>query len=344
MMAIHSATGAFATEWISYCLERGIPFKKVDCFSTDIIPQLQGCSALLWHWEHHDFEAQLFARQLIASVEEMGIRVFPSTKTSWHYDDKVGQKYLLEACGAPLIPSYIFYDRESALNWITETSFPKVWKLRGGAGAQNVRLLKSPQEARKIVQRAFSRGFKNSRFHPLNDRLWEFRRDKTLKSFLNITRGLIRAAFPHKKYARSPVQQDYVYFQDFIPDNSFDIRVIVIGKRAFAIKRLVRDGDFRASGSGRLIYEPIQIPSECITIAFQVTSRLASQCCAFDFVYDGNDWAIVEISYAFSATAYRKCPGFWDKTLEWRDEAVIPERFILDDMLADLHARDMQDD
>jgi glutathione synthase/RimK-type ligase-like ATP-grasp enzyme len=51
-------------------------------------------------------------------------------------------------------------------------------------------------------------------------------------------------------------EKNYVYFQDFIPQNDFDIRIIVIGKRAFAIKRMVRKGDFRASGSGNIKYDP----------------------------------------------------------------------------------------
>src|SRR5690606_41519867 len=65
----------------------------------------------------HDALPILFARQLIASLEEMGIHVFPDLNTCWHYDDKVGQKYLLEAIGAPLVPTHIFYDRAAALAW-----------------------------------------------------------------------------------------------------------------------------------------------------------------------------------------------------------------------------------
>lgn len=338
VIAIHAESGAFAAEWIAYCREKGIAFREVDCFATDITRQLQGCRALLWHWEHHDFEAQLFARQLITCAEVMGIHVFPSSATSWHYDDKVGQKYLLEACGAPLVPSYVFYDKKTALMWVAETGFPKVWKLRGGAGSQNVRLLYSAREARRIVLRAFGRGFGNSRLHAVKDRLWAFRRDRTVKAFLNIARGIARVFVPHEKNARSPVQQDYAYFQDFIAGNSFDIRVVVIGARAFAIKRLVREGDFRASGSGCLIYSHGEIPTECVNIAFRVAGRLGSQCCAFDFVSDGKSWLIVEISYAFTASAYKKCPGYWDSTLAWHDVPVTPERFMLDDLLASLQA------
>lgn len=333
MIAIHTRTGSFAPEWADYCREHGVAHKEVDCFSSTIIDQLRGCSALLWHWQHDDYRAALFARQLIASVEEMGIAVFPNTATCWHYDDKVGQKYLLEAIGAPLVPSYVFYDRNTALRWVDSTTFPKVWKLRGGAGSQNVRLVRSQDEARRMVERSFGRGWGNARLHALQDRIWHFRRDRSLASFVNIGRGLVRAIAPHDNNARAAVQRDYAYFQDFIPDNSFDIRVVVIGNRAFAIKRMARSGDFRASGSGAIVYDVDQIPVECVRVSLDVARTLHSQVYAFDFVLRGGAWLIIEISYAFSAAAYRRCPGYWDDTLQWHVAPVTPERFMIEDLL-----------
>lgn len=343
MIAIHTKTGEFAAEWVNYCREKSISYKEVDCFSSDIVNQLRGCKALLWHWPYHDYHATLFARQLVVSAEKMGLVVFPSTATAWHYDDKVGQKYLLEAIGAPLIPSHVFYDKVVALKWVEETKFPKVWKLRGGAGSQNVRLVWSKEAARRIVKRSFGAGWANSRFHALQERFWHLRRDKSLASFVNIWRGIVRVLVPHEKKARSPLQRDYVYFQDFVPDNDFDIRVIVIGKRAFAIKRMVRAGDFRASGSGSIKYDPDQIPQECIRISFDVAHSLRSQSCAFDFVRHGHLWVILEISYAFSADAYRQCPGYWDASQHWHTESVTPERFMLEDLLEKISSGDAGD-
>lgn len=336
MLAIHTKSGSFVPAWIQYCEENSIPYKDVDCFASDIVEQVKGCDALLWNWAHHDYRAQLFARQLIASVEEMGISVFPNTATCWHYDDKVGQKYLLEAIKAPVVPTHVFYEKDRALSWVERTSFPKVWKLRGGAGSQNVRLVRTKQEARKVVKKSFGRGWRNSRFHPLKDRVWHFRRDRDLRSFLNIARGIVRVFVPHESNAKSQNQRNYVYFQDFIPDNDCDIRIIVIGDRAFAIKRMIREGDFRASGSGAIRYERHEFPEECVKIAFDVTDRLRSQSCAFDFVQREGKWLIVEISYAFNLAVYKPCPGYWDKNLEWNEEAVTPERFMIEELLAGL--------
>ena len=69
------------------------------------------------------------------------------------------------------------------------------------------------------------------------------------------------------EYARvTGNEKGYIYFQEFIPDNDFDIRVIVIGDKAFAIKRMVRENDFRASGSGSILYEKEHFTDETIRI------------------------------------------------------------------------------
>ena len=47
--------------------------------------------------------------------------------------------------------------------------------------------------------------------------------------------------------------KDYVYFQKFLPNNKYDIRIVVIGDRAFGFIRYNRENDFRASGSGKRI-------------------------------------------------------------------------------------------
>ena len=124
-IAIHNRPGSFSDRWIEYCQEKGIDYKVVNAYDSDIICQISDCDAFMFHHHHGNYKDVLFARQLLYSLEESGKRVFPDWRTCWHFDDKVGQKYLLEAIGAPLIPSYVFYTEKEALNWIRQTTFPK---------------------------------------------------------------------------------------------------------------------------------------------------------------------------------------------------------------------------
>ncbi len=139
-IAIHHRKGSFSDRWIQYCEIHNIVYKLVDCYSNKIIEDLKGCDGLIWHWNQNDYKAALSARQITKSIESMGLKIFPDTNTSWHFDDKVGQKYLLEAINAPMVESHVFYTKKEAMEWLSSTSFPKVFKLRGGAGSVNVKL------------------------------------------------------------------------------------------------------------------------------------------------------------------------------------------------------------
>ncbi len=334
MLAIHHSTNSFSEKWVEYCNQNNVQYKLVDCYRSDIIEQMQDCSALMWHWVFYDYKATLFARQLIYTLEKMGKKVFPSSDTSWHYDDKVGQKYLLESIGASLVPTYVFYDKQDALDWAKITLYPKVFKLRSGAGSQNVSIVKNFVVAMKLINQAFDQGFKSTnRLYLLKERLWQFKRDKTVTSFLNISKGIGRLFIPTKEEKNLPKERNYIYFQNFIPHNDSDIRVIVIGNRAFAIKRMVRSGDFRASGSGNIKYDPDLIPVECLIISFDLTKRLKAQSVAFDFILDSGNPFLVEISYCFSASGYLPCPGYWNEKLEWREGSFTPEYFMIEDFL-----------
>ena len=137
MIAIHHRLGSFSDKWIEYCDQYNIQYKLVNCYSSNIVEHLKDCTGLMWHWSHYDYKASNFARQLTYSIELSGKKVFPDSRTCWHFDDKVGQKYLLEAIGAPLVKSYVYYGKNEATAWARNTIYPKIFKQRGGAGSLN---------------------------------------------------------------------------------------------------------------------------------------------------------------------------------------------------------------
>ncbi len=334
-LAIHKEDGSYSERWISYCLENNIAHKIVNCFDTDIIVQLRDCSALMWHWNQNDYRAMLFAKQLILSLQNMNIKIFPDVNTSWHFDDKLGQKYLFESINAPLVKSYAFYNEIDAHSWIETTTFPKVFKLRGGAGSVNVKLIINKIDAKKIINKAFSRGFNPiNRYARLKDRIWGFKRDKNWVTFKKIIGGFIRLFYLTEIEKFSTKEIGYVYFQDFIKNNTFDTRVIVIGERAFAVRRYCRNDDFRASGSGLLAYEREIFDERMIRIAFETSNNLNTQSAAYDFVIDNDEPKIVEISYCFlMGKFYDNCHGYWDSELNWHDKEVNPQIFMIEDFL-----------
>jgi len=339
-LAIHHRERSFSDRWIAYCREQRIPYAVVNCLETDIIQKLTSCDALLWHWDHNDPRELFAARHVSMAAEAMGMVIFPSIPTCWHFDDKVAQKYLLEATGAPLIPTFIFYNLKEALQWIGKTSFPKVFKLRRGAGSTNVRLVRTRDEARALAKQAFSRGFKPvpEYWNDAGKRYRVARRRSDLLGVLSrVPKTLLEIRQKNQLMGR---EKGYLYFQDFLPDNQFDTRVTIIGDRAFGFIRRVRPGDFRASGSGDIDYDPQKIRVECVETAFEVAKKIGSQSMAFDFITtpDGRPM-IAEISYCYVAAFVHNCPGHWDHQLNWHPGHTWPQDAILIDLLETIAKR-----
>ena len=341
-IAIHRSDNSFSSRWIAYCDRKGIPYKIVNCYATDIIQQVADCDALMWHHNHMISKDILFAKGLLFALEQSGKVVYPDFKTAWHFDDKVGQKYLLESIAAPLVNSYVFYDKTSALQWIGDTTFPKVFKLRGGAGSANVKLAKSQSEAIHLTRKAFGKGFsQNDSIGNLKERIRLFRLGKT--SFWDVAKGFIRLVYPTRFEKIAGREKGYVYFQDFIPDNSFDIRVIVIDNKAFAIKRMVRKNDFRASGSGHILYEKEHFDEQTIRLAFDLNKKIQGQSVAFDFVFDNGTPKVVEISYGFLKEGYDSCVGFWDDGMNWHEGRFDPCEWMVDLVVKQISERNETD-
>lgn len=332
-IAIHHRSGSFSDRWIIYCQENDIQYKIINCYDNDIINQVRDCDAILWHFHHEIYKDVLFAKQLLLSIELSGKRVFPDMRTSWHFDDKVGQKYLLESFSIPLVPSYVFYTKKDAFDWVNTTSFPKVFKLRGGAGSANVKMIKNKDEAISIIHKAFGAGFSQfDRLGYFKEKYNKFKDGK--ETLLGVVKSIGRIFLSTEFAGMIGREKGYVYFQDFIPDNDFDIRVIVVDRKAFAIKRMVRKEDFRASGSGSIVYEKENFDLETIGLALNTAKILETQCCAFDFVYDisGNP-LIVEISYGFAISGYEKCVGYWDDSMKFHEGHFNPYGWMIDTLL-----------
>lgn len=333
-LAIHHRLGSFSDRWIDYCEEKNIPYKIVNAFDSDIIEQVKDCDVFMWHHNHTSFKDALTAKRILFALEHAGTKVFPDFKTGWHFDDKVAQKYLLEAIGAPLVPSYVFYDRQEALDWAKKTTFPKVFKLKGGSGSSNVRLVKSSRKAKKLIKTAFGRGFsQSSRINVFKEHLRKVKEGKQ-GLLLGLAKAFYRL-FVLSDYAKQQqLEKGYVYFQDFIPNNDSDTRVVVIGgKFAAAEKRMVRKDDFRASGSGEFSYTDINI--DFIEKALKISKKLKLLSAAFDFIQSENgEPLIVELSYGFGTAGIEASPGYWDTELNWHEGKFNPQEWMVDSLIS----------
>ena len=337
IIAVHGDNG-FAPRWRTAAERMGIRVKHVNALSNTVWKDLNGCTALLWHVDHENSVDLEFARSVLLTAEQRRLRVYPDHRTVWHFDDKVAQKYLLEAIDAPIAPTWVFFDRRDAEQFLSAATFPLVFKLRGGAGSLNVRMIRSRREGLRMVSAMFGRGLPAFPIGGSLVRVASRARQAYGKKSSLWRRAWRVMGLMARKLRSFGRERGYVLFQEFVPGNDHDVRVTVVGERAFVFMRTVRPGDFRASGSGMIQYlEPDAIPLDMVDLAYSITQKLGTQSLALDFVRDPDSRRpiLLEISYSFVASAVEACPGYLKPDHTWVPGTVDVPELILRDLMAD---------
>jgi glutathione synthase/RimK-type ligase-like ATP-grasp enzyme len=307
----------YAHRWVQYLAEAGVTVRQVNFKEPGIIAKIKDCDAAMWHWYHLPEDKQA-APKILNTIESiLGIPVFPNFATRWHFDEKISQYYLLEAIDAPIVPTHIFWEAQAAKDFGAAASYPLVGKLSVGAGSTNVLKLENQAELNGFVDDMINQGV-----HPYLPK--NKRKTSIAKKFINKLLGKPVGDLPHWYYL---IQRGYVFLQDYMAGNDYDVRVTVIDGKAFGFIRYNRDNDFRASGSGKINYDLANIPLEAVKIAQEISAKCGFQSMAYDFLHDANGkWLVNEISYSYVNKAVYACPGYWDQELNYHTGSIWPEQ------------------
>ncbi len=335
-----SSVIAHSTSWIfpweDYCKENHIDYEIIDIMKCDAVNELKQFDVLLWHFGQYRHAEMLEARSILYTAKRMGLKVFPDFDDAWHFDDKVAEMYILQALGAPIPQSRVYYDKETLKKDVESglIEIPIVGKLRTGSGSHNVKLLKSKHALMSYASKMFSGGYNpapsllyktTSNIRSSHNKQQFISKLKRAPEFL---RTLASARhFPHEK--------DYVYLQQFIPNDGYDMKVAVVGDKCAFLVRPVRSHDFRASGGGEVFFDKKYFNKQIIESAFRVSDALGSQCMGYDYVVNNQtgEGVIVEMSYGFSHQAIMASGGYYDRNLQWHAEPMNAPYEILKNML-----------
>ena len=324
---------SFSQRWVELAAVQGVDTRQVDVDAADFFDSLSGCDGFMWRFGFDPLSLQ-HAKRLLPAIEQgMAIPVFPSWASSWHFEDKIAQHYLLQAARIPTPRTWVWWREDDARRFAASAHYPLVAKLSGGFQSNNVRLLRTVAEANDLIRRSFGGGLVS--MEGPNTALRRLLRHRIPGLRLLVGKSLPRG-----------IQHGYLYVQEFLPDNAFDTRVTIIGDRAFAFRRLNRPGDFRASGSGTLQWDPKDIHVDAIRLAFRIARQLKTQSVAVDVLQRDGERVAGEISYTYASWAVRDCPGHWrlegtpdTGTLIWREGKLRPEDAIFADFIEQVARR-----
>jgi glutathione synthase/RimK-type ligase-like ATP-grasp enzyme len=328
----------FSKRYVEILSKNNIPYEILQVGEDNFWRRVSDCDLFIFRWLQHDYFRQI-ALSILPLIEgQLKVKCFPSQLSSWLYDDKLRESCLFEAHNLPFIETALFFDKIEAFDYISKVEFPIVFKLKSGAGAQTVKLIGDQKTAKYFVNLMFGKGvsYKNG----LKGSKTALIKERGVFSYARKQLGALRIRINDgKKYfdADWEIHKNYILFQKFLPGNSYDTRIVVIGDRAFGFIRYNRQNDFRASGSKMNNYSMDMIDMRFVEKAFDISTKLNFECMAYDFLYDQERQPkVCEISYAFGSSYgsdVNKCPGYWDKKLIWHKASIDPELFLLSDLL-----------
>lgn len=229
--------------------------------------------------------------------------VVPNVATSWHFENKAAQSFIFAQHDVPTPRTMIAHDWREAERRLAESRYPIVIKQPHGAASNNVFKVDSLEQARRAMRKRFSR------------LLWIDLKAQgvsaPLRAWRALREGWLLEVLRSRLNRDSPWQT--LYWQEFIPGNASDLRVTVIGdKKVFAFRRGNRPGDFRASGSGRLMYDE-RAPMHVLRYCLELNRRLNFDSMAYDLLFDADGrFYINEMSYAYNDRAMYDTPGHYE--------------------------------
>lgn len=210
-------------------------------------------------------------------------RILPNYDILMSHENKGFQELMRTELGFGNLQGNYFFDiDDSAL------SIPKVLKTVNGAGSSGVFLVKEEDDLLDIRQKHFS-NFNRRKVIKLQRRI----RSKGNKfSIYN---------YRHKGFNR-------FVEQDFIPNLTYDFKVLVFGDRYYSLKRNIRKGDFRASGSN--LFEHVKPSVEVLDYAKSIFSQINNPYASLDIAQSPNGCHLIEFQGTnFSPGTLLKAPS-----------------------------------
>ena len=317
----HSTSWSFP--WEQYCKDNQLDYSIVNPYELGVIKILMKYDIILWHYSNYSYKDMLMARNLLETLEFHGKKVFPGREDSWHFDDKLAETYLLESVRAPIPKSFYFYNIEKLEDTIAnqEISFPVVAKLRNGSGSHNVKKFDNAEQLKQYAGKMFKSGLSSAPSLSYKA-ISNARSSKNFKTAINRAKRIpefLRSLSNAKKFN---IERGYVYLQEFIPNDGYDLKIVVIGDKLSFIGRNIREGEFRASGGGDIFYDKSKVTDNVIKSAFKTSDKLKFTCMGYDYVVNRStgEGKIIEISYGFSHEALLMAGGYFDFNGRWIDE------------------------
>lgn len=218
---------------INSCKDLGVEYEVVDITSSDWLHNVQqsDCDGFFCPSTCASQELKTIQDERYYFVSQiMHKPIYPDYTGLYIHESKRNMAAWLELNGYSHASTKVFTNREEALAYLNNCSYPIVVKSNLGSAASKVLIVSSRVKARKIAKKCLE----NSRV-------------KFLYPGFAYRMRFHHKFLPRVKDVRNR-QKDYFLVQNFIKDIKYEWRILKIGDNYFGHQKLLSDGF--ASGSG----------------------------------------------------------------------------------------------
>lgn len=231
-----------------------------------------------------------YIEDILLDLQYRGLILLPRFELFRAHHNKIFMEMIrnsLKEKSLKTIKSYSIYDLTDLKVLLptieNKLGYPMVIKMSSGSGARGVGLAHNSKELRKKVKKMSSIVYHN------------YSTPWYSNVILSKAKRHIRNKISKKEEVNTYPQEKLI-IQNFIPNLTYDYKVLIFGKKYYVLKRLTRDNDFRASGSGKFTF-PVQITlelKEVLNTAKCLYYELDTPMLSVDIAYDGSRCHVIE--------------------------------------------------
>ena len=246
-----------------------------------------------------------YIEDIILGLQLQGARLIPDFLKFRAHHNKLFQEVMrsigLFGDEASQLKSFCFSTYETFSKYADSLPYPVVIKASSGDTGTNVRLARNKKEALKIAEK-LSRSF-------------------MVEDFLDN----LFLRFSKKGHKPQSTHRGKIIAQEFVPGLDRDYKILAFGDRYFVDLRMVRPGDFRASGSKQPRVWPKSFPTEILDFTERIFKKCRTPYASIDVLFDGKQVYLSEIQFLrFGTKPLINAPHYWRRNQDaWQ---VVEER------------------
>lgn len=225
-----------------------------------------------------------FIRDILIQITLRGGVLLPEYRHFSAHENKNFQELEKVRLGIPSPYGIPIGTYEEGMEILSKITYPVVLKKSTGFASRNVKIAHNLPKAKRILFNMLDNNFK----FDINSLYYLYRRVKN------------KTHYP-KRFGK-------VVIQEYIPDLSYDWKILVLGNTCFYLKRYVKKNDFRASGSGSFtISEPP--PTHILDFALLCKEKMNAPNISLDIIDKDGVPQLIE----YQANHFGVCPASWGR-------------------------------